>query len=221
MTVATTIEKQNNKDKVVPSLFEQVVELGGEMIVDGLTEKQFYFLTGQFPDLRMERDKYGKIIIMAPIAGFGGARENRLGRRLGNWRDEVNIGETFSPSTGFKLPNGATRSPDSSWLSDEKMEALQKAKDEKGFLKVVPDFVAELMSENDRLKKAKEKMENVWIANGVQLAWLIDPYKEQAFVYRKDGTIEKVSGFDKILSGEDVLPGFELKLEEFKLTAGR
>jgi Uma2 family endonuclease len=44
------------------------------------------------------------------------------------------------------------------------------------------------------------------------LAWLINPDNKTVSIFRKDGTLEKVKGFKNILSGEDVLPGFELDL---------
>ena len=55
------------------------------------------------------------------------------------------------------------------------------------------------------------------MANGVRLAWLIDPYEEKAYVYRQGQAVEELSGFDgAFLSGEDVLPGFMLDLGEMK-----
>lgn len=56
-----------------------------------------------------------------------------------------------------------------------------------------------------------------WIGNGVRLAWLIDPYEEKAYIYRANGSKEVLSGFDRELSGEDVLPGFTLGLSQFRL----
>lgn len=60
-------------------------------------------------------------------------------------------------------------------------------------------------------------MQETWITNGVRLAWLIDPYKEKAYIYRANGSVEVTTDFEGELSGEDVLPGFSLKLSEFKL----
>ena len=51
-----------------------------------------------------------------------------------------------------------------------------------------------------------------WIENGCALAWLINPDNKTAFIFRKNGTVDKVDGFDNTLFGETVLPGFELKL---------
>jgi len=82
-------------------------------------------------------------------------------------------------------------------------------------VQVVPDFVVEVRSSTDRLKKLKIKMTDSWMANGVKLAWLLDPYEEKAYIYRA-GTAdpEVTQGFaGKQLTGEDLLPGFELPLE--------
>lgn len=50
------------------------------------------------------------------------------------------------------------------------------------------------------------------MANGVQLAWLIDPEEQQAWVFRADGSETHVSDFQQVHSGESVLPGFEFDL---------
>ncbi len=47
-----------------------------------------------------------------------------LTQRLGNWTDEDNREVSFDSSTGFKLPNGAKRSPDTSCVRLERWEAL-------------------------------------------------------------------------------------------------
>jgi Uma2 family endonuclease len=52
----------------------------------------------------------------------------------------------------------------------------------------------------------------VWMANGCQLAWLVDPGVETVFIYRACGSRDEVHGFDRPVSGEDVLPGFKLEL---------
>ncbi len=90
------------------------------------------------------------------------------------------------------------------------MEFIIRDQKEK-FAYITPDFIVELMSPSDRLKALKKKMAQ-WIDNGVKLAWLIDPQNQQAFIYRADGTVDKIASFDKKLSGEDVLPGFEFNL---------
>lgn len=97
----------------------------------------------------------------------------------------------------------------------KKINALSE-EDRKGIASIVPDFVMEVRSETDRIATLKKKMTDAWMANGVKLAWLIDPVKEKAWIYRADGASEEIDGFHHSLSGEDILPGFELKLTELK-----
>ncbi|MBK7936081.1 MAG: Uma2 family endonuclease [Lewinellaceae bacterium] len=73
---------------------------------------------------------------------------------------------------------------------------------------MVPDFVIEVRSPSDHLHVLKDKMKSAWIKNGVQLAWLIDPEIQQAWVFRADGSEMHVPDFQQVLSGESVLPGF-------------
>lgn len=132
------------------------------------------------------------------------------------WNFQTSLGEVYSPSTGFDLPSGATKCPDAAWISFERL-AQSSLEDEERFVRVVPDFVVEVRSGTDRLKKLQTKMADTWLANGVRLAWLIDPYEEKAHLYRPGREVEIVDGFaGKSLSGEDVLPGFELPLESMR-----
>jgi Uma2 family endonuclease len=95
-------------------------------------------------------------------------------------------------------------------MQNEKWNNISK-EDKLKFAHVCPDFVIELKSPSDNIKYLTGKM-HTWIENGCALAWLINPDNKTAFIFRKDGTVEKVNGFNNALSGEDVLPGFELKL---------
>ena len=97
----------------------------------------------------------------------------------------------------------------------KKINALSE-EERKGIALIVPDFVMEVRSETDRVASLKKKMSEAWIANGVKLAWLIDPIKEKAWIYREDGTVEEINGFETKLSGETILPGFELNLPDLK-----
>ncbi len=102
------------------------------------------------------------------------------------------------------------RSPDASWVSNERWEALTETQQKEEFSPLSPDFVVELRSSSDSLKKLREKMQE-YIDNGVRLAWLIDTTKNQVEIYRP-GQDVKVLESPATLSGEDVLPGFVLDL---------
>ncbi len=202
-------------EKETLSLEETVVRLGAISFEEPMSKEQFTLLAERFPDLRMEREADGKVIIMSPVKRGSGTREPKLSGFLFMWHNQYGLGELHGPSSGFDLPNGATKSPDAAWISEERLRNIPD--DEEIFIPVVPDFVAELRSSTDRLKKVQQKMTDTWMANGVRLAWLIDPYEEKAYIYRQGQETEIVEGFDgKKLSGEDVLPGFELPLEVMK-----
>jgi Uma2 family endonuclease len=202
-------------EKETLSLEETVVRLGAISFEEPMSKEQFTLLAERFPDLRMEREADGKVIIMSPVKKGSGRRESRLFGLLALWYSKTHLGELFGPSSGFDLPDGSSKAADVAWLSDESLAADPASEEE--FIQTSPDFVGEVRSSTDRLKKAQQKMTDTWMANGVRLAWLIDPYEEKAYIYRQGQETEIVEGFDgKKLSGEDVLPGFELPLEVMK-----
>lgn len=197
-----------------PDLVIQARSLGGYAELKyarKMTEAEFYSFCADNPDLRIEQDKNGKLIIMPPVELDGGARENAVTAQLYHWWEQHRKGLTFSPSTGFKLPDHSTRSADGSWVSEERLAAIPRA-ERKKFARVTPDLVVEIRSESDRIGRLKRKMTDTWIKNGVRLAWLIDPKNEKIYIYRADGSIDELQGFDRILSGEAVCPGLELNL---------
>ena len=77
-------------------------------------------------------------------------------------------------------------------------------------MRVCPDFVIELMSDNDTFSEADKKMEN-WIGNGVRLGWLIIPQERMSWIYQSTAKPESCP-FEIPLSGRNVLSGFELDL---------
>jgi Uma2 family endonuclease len=175
-----------------------------------LTDEQFFQLCQNNRDLRLERTADGELIIMPPTGWESGNRNSRLTQRLGNWADADGTGLAFDSSTGFKLPNGANRSPDASWVSRERLEALNP--DPAKFLPLAPDFVVELRSASDSLRTVQQKMQE-YIDNGVRLGWLIDPQNQQVEIYRPGQEVEILRS-PTSLSGENVLPGFVLNLAQ-------
>lgn len=199
----------------VLTLEELAVRYGPVELQKPLTKAEFAELAERYPDLSMERDVNGNVIVMPPVKKGSGRRGSRLFLLLGAWLVQTKNGELFGSSTGFDLPDGSNRSPDVAWVSNLRMAADTASEEE--FMRIVPDFVGEIRSSTDRLKTLQGKMADSWIANGVRLAWLIDPYDEKAYIYCPGREVEVIEGFDgKMLSGEDVLPGFELALEEMK-----
>jgi Uma2 family endonuclease len=175
-----------------------------------LTDEQFFQLCQHNRDLRLERTAQGELIIMPPTGWKSGNQNSRLTQRLGNWTDADGTGLAFDSSTAFILPNGATRSPDASWVRRERLEALNP--DPTRFLPMAPDFAVELRSASDNLKTVQQKMQE-YLENGVSLGWLIDPQNQQVEIYRQGQGVEVLRS-PTSLSGENVLPGFVLELTQ-------
>lgn len=167
------------------------------------------------PDLQIEREPNGKLVIMPPVHTEIGHHEGEAFGQLYIWNLKTRLGKVFGASAGFTLPDLSIRAADASWVSNEKYEALS-AGERKSFAHLVPDFVIEIKSDTDVLRNLKAKMAETWIANGVRLAWLLDVAAEKAYVFHANGSVEVVEGFDKKLSGEEVLPGFEFDLSLLK-----
>ncbi len=179
-------------------------------VSDSMSDKEFFDFCQGNDALRIERDENKQIIIMAPTNMDTGQQNSDLATDLAIWNRKEKKGICFDSSTGFTLPDGSVRSPDASWMANEKANNISKEERQK-FAHVCPDFVIELKSPSDNLKYLTDKMHK-WIKNGCALAWLINPENKTAFIFRKDGTSDEIKGFHNKLSGEDVLPGFELDL---------
>lgn len=163
------------------------------------------------PDLRVEREPDGQITIMSPVHYASSNHEAEFIADLMIYARTVMPGRVCSSAAGFTLPDGSVRMPDAAFLTAEQDESLS-AEDRSSFAAIVPIFVVEVRSDSDRLSTLKKKMRDTWIANGVHLAWLVDPQTLTTTIYRRDGSETEISGFDQILDGEDVLPGFRFDL---------
>ena len=174
-----------------------------------MTDDQFFQLCQNNRELRFERNANGELIIMSPAGGETGNRNGRVNQQLFNWTDADGTGIAFDSSTGFKLPNGADRSPDASWIKLERWDALTDEEKRK-FPPICPDFVIELLSPSDSLKTTQEKMKE-YIDNGVRLGILINRKSRQVEIYRPGKEVEVLDS-PATVSGEDVLKGFILNL---------
>lgn len=157
--------------------------------------------------LRVERDANGEILVMA-LAGSKTSKLNaRIARLLDEWAEKDDRGVAFDSNGGFTLPDGSMRAADAAWVALPRWKALSDA-DQSRYAPLCPDFVIELRSPSDSLPELKEKME-LWIANGAQLAWLIDPIEQAVSVYRPGHAVE-AQGHPTTVQGDGVMAGFEL-----------
>ena len=210
MLAAASPDKPRPKRKVSRAL--HAIEWG-TMIVRWrpearLTPEELVRFCQDNDELRIEQTSGGEIIIMPPAYSDTGNKELEIAVDLGLWARQAG-GKAFGSNAGFTLPNRAMRSPDASWISQERAHTLTPAQWH-SFAPICPDFVVELRSSTDRLPKLKEKLAE-YMANGARLGWLIDPAKKQVFIYRSGQPVEHLKA-PATLSGEAVLPGFILNL---------
>lgn len=174
-----------------------------------LTDDQFYQFCQNHRDLSFERSAQGELIILPLLGGLDSIRSASLTASLVEWNRKVRSGIVFSSSTGFKLPNGAVRSPNVAWVAMDRWQQLTPEQRER-FPPMCPDFLVELRSENISLKPLQAKMQE-YINNGLRLGWLINSKNHQIEIYRANQAKEVVIQSDA-LSCADILPGFELTL---------
>ncbi|MEM7757382.1 MAG: Uma2 family endonuclease [Cyanobacteria bacterium P01_A01_bin.40] len=161
--------------------------------------------------LRIERNATGKLIIMSPTGSETGNRNFKLIQQLANWTDQDGSGIGFDSSANFILPNGATRSPDASWIKLTRwnsLSTLQKSK----FAPICPDFVVELRSPSDSLQVLEEKMQE-YLDNSESLGWLIDRPTRQVYIYTPDSDVQCLDN-PQTISGDPLLSGFTLDLAQ-------
>ena len=176
-----------------------------------LSDEQFYQLCQDNDDLRLELSAEGELIIMPPTGGTTGSRNSRINYQIAGWAIADGTGLSFDSSTMFILPNGAKRSPDASWVSRERWDALSQTERDK-FVPLCPDFVLELRSPSDRLAYLQEKMDE-YISNGARLGFLLDAGAKRVYVYVPGQSVESIDN-PQTVSGDPVLPGFVLDLKD-------
>ena len=187
------------------------VTLNLSSLLDKVSDRDLELLARDNPDARLETNSIGRLIIMPPTGGETGNRNSDLLIQIGIWNKQNKLGKVFDSSTGFKLPNDAVRSPDVSWISLFKWNALS-ATQRKKYLPLAPDFVIELMSPTDSLNELQNKMKE-YMNCGVRLGWLINPEDRQVEIYRHSKDTEILDN-PQSLSGEDVMPSLIVDLSE-------
>jgi Uma2 family endonuclease len=177
-----------------------------------LSDEQFYQLCIHNPEMAIEQNAKGVLIVMPPVGGESGNQELELGTDLAIWNRQTQLGKVFSSSTIFQLPIGSKRSPDAAWVELSRWEALTPEQ-RRRFPPIAPDFVIEVRSSTDSLETLRSKMQE-YMASGVRLGWLFNPKDQQVEIYRQ-GAAAAVRPLPTQLSGDSVLPGFVLSASRF------
>jgi Uma2 family endonuclease len=157
--------------------------------------------------MRVEREANGEILVMTPANSKTSKMNIRIARLLDEWAEADGRGFAFDSSGGFTLPDTSMRNPDAAWIERSRWEGLTNSQ-QSSFAPVCPDFVIELRSPADRLALVEAKME-MWIANGAEVAWLIDPERKVVAIYRP-GDSPEVLHDPTSVQGTGPVAGFEL-----------
>jgi Uma2 family endonuclease len=181
-----------------------------DRITASMTDEEFLWFCLENKDLRIERNSNLEIIIMSPVTSLSGSHSLEIARQLANWSIASKTGIAFDSSAGFTLPDRSVLSPDASWVSLEKWNALSE-EDKDRFAPMCPEFVIEVRSKSDSLEDLQKKMQ-VWIKNGAQLAWLIDPREKTSYIHRPGKETEVLTGLDHKIEAESPVKGFVLDL---------
>jgi len=183
------------------------------------SDEQFVELCADNRDLFFELTAQKELLIMTPPGPGTGRKHGRIYYRLEEWSEKNGTGITFPPGTLLQFRNGAKRGPDASWVRLEDWEGLTKEEQEEKIPLLCPVFVVELMSPSDRrpvrFRMLQAKMEE-YLANGVELGWMIDPFKKQVYIYRTGQPVGCLENPTE-LYGDPVLPGFVFNTGEIWL----
>ena len=158
----------------------------------------------------LEMTSDGELIISPMVNRDGGMAEGQIFARLFIWA-EVNGGEAHGANANMSLPDGSRIRPDALWLSPEQVATLPPIS-AGGPITLCPAFVAEIVSGTDTLPPLQRKME-IYMANGAQLGWLIDPYRRQVHIYRPGADVEVLDDPETV-SGDPVMPGFVFQVRQ-------
>jgi Uma2 family endonuclease len=174
-----------------------------------MTDEELMRFCAKNEPLRVERDANGELIVMSPTGGGTGRTNSELNFQLASWARETNSGVTFDSNAGFTLPDGSMRSPDGAWIAWPRWNALTKEEQDR-FSPICPEFVIELRSLSDSLTELQAKMQ-MWIANGAEVAWLVDPARKTVEIYRPAREPEVLEGGSAV-EGDGPVAGFVLEL---------
>ena len=182
--------------------------LGGKTLAEIDADRLQAFIAAN--DLyAIEYHETGELVIMPPMMMPGGNDETELLTDAKIWQREHG-GIVASSATVFRIPGVGGLGPDASWVSPERLAALDAEQYRTG--QVCPDFVAEIRSAHDTLAYLQRKMTE-YVAAGARLGWLLEPRHRRVIIYRPGQEPETLDN-PAVLYGEDVMRGFEFRVGE-------
>jgi len=151
----------------------------------------------------------GRIVPMSPTGGEHGRIEGNFFRALDVFVRARRAGKVLVGEVGIfthRNPD-SVRGADVAFISNERYEKLES---KRGFLKLAPELVVEVLSPHDSAAELAQKLRE-YFAAGVRLVWVADPETRRVRAHRSPTDVRELRETDRLL-GDDVLPGFEIEL---------
>lgn len=153
----------------------------------------------------------GELFTMAPPGRRHGLLSTEISFHLRLFLEEHDIGEVTTDSGYYSAADRHTLlGPDVAFM---RYDRLPQPPTEK-YVSVMPDLAVEIRSPYDTLAKMRRKAE-VYLRRGTTLVWIVLPKQGAVEVWRVDDTgdlrSELLGAGDK-LTGDEILPGFELQI---------
>ena len=152
----------------------------------------------------------GRMIVREPPGYRHGYVASQLLITIGTHVRAQKLGHVLAAETGFTLFRNpdTVRAPDVAFVRAERVPSPLPT----GYAEFAPDLAVEVLSPSDRAGRVLAKVGD-WIDAGALLVWIVDPERRTARVYRADGSQSALTA-DDTLDGEDVLPGFSVRVAE-------
>ena len=157
-------------------------------------------------DYQFEIDRQGRLWAMASEGRSGAQRQFNLQYDLQSWSDAGAGGEVVTGNELVLVSWPGRRAADAGWLTPEQLAQLPPVQQDSHGLSIAPHFMAEIRSRSNTLESQQAKMEE-WMAYGVALGWLIDPFFRQVHIYRPGAVVAALDDPETV-SGDPELPGF-------------
>jgi Uma2 family endonuclease len=182
--------------------------------IERLISAEEFILIAQLPenaDKSLELIE-GVVVEMVKPGGKHGGVTMKLGRKIGNWVEERDLGYVTAAETGFILGQKA-----SGKVSVRGLDIAFIAKDRlpnglpEGHIRIAPDLAVEVISPGNDAGDIQRKVRELLHA-GCRLIWVVYPATQTIEVITSAGshTLEAAD----TLAGGEVLPGFTLTVRD-------
>ncbi|MBI2939878.1 MAG: Uma2 family endonuclease [Chloroflexi bacterium] len=151
----------------------------------------------------------GELVEMAPTGWEHGQIERRIGRALGDYVDEHQLGDVGVGEVLFQLdPAGRlARAADVAFIRRERLPSKAIT----GGFPGAPDLAVEIVSPGDSPQSVQRKVHD-WLSQGASAVLVVYPDSRSVVLHHPD-SIVTLHGDDE-LNLDPVLPGFRVKVGE-------